>query len=108
MPVEKAFLVYITTRDAGEARRLGRLLVEWRLAACANLIPSVESLYRWRGELVEDRESLLLVKTSERLLAPLMAAVREAHSYEVPAILAVPLERVDPPYLDWLLKELEG
>lgn len=105
-PVERAFLVHITTRDADEARRLARLLVEGRLAACANLVPAVESLYRWRGELVEDRESLLLVKTSERLLEPLMRAVREAHSYEVPAILAIPLERVDPPYLDWLLGEL--
>lgn len=104
--MERAFLVYITARDAEEARRLGRLLVEARLAACANVVPAVESLYRWRGELVEERESLLLVKTAERLLEPLMAAVREAHSYEVPAILALPLERVDPPYLGWLLGEL--
>ncbi len=104
--MERAFLVYITARDVGEARALGRLLVERRLAACVNVVPVIESLYRWQGDLVEDRESLLLAKTSEDLLEPLMAAVREAHSYEVPAILAVPLERVNPPYLDWLRKEL--
>lgn len=99
-------LVYITARDEAEAGALGRLLVERRLAACANVIPRIASWYWWQGELVEDREAALLAKTSERLLPALAEAVRAAHSYRVPAILAFPVEHLNPDYRDWLLGEL--
>lgn len=105
--MEGYFIVYITAKDVEEARALGRMLVQRRLAACANVIPLIDSYYWWKGSLVEDREAIVLAKTAGRLVEPLMAAVREAHSYEVPAMLAIPAERVDPAYLSWLAAELE-
>lgn len=108
LPLERYFIVYITAKDAEEARVLGRMLVERRLAACTNVISAIESFYWWKGELVADREAVVLAKTAERLVEPLMAAVREAHSYEVPAILAIPAERINPTYMDWLAGELDN
>lgn len=104
--MERYFIVYITAKDAEEARALGRMLVERRLAACANVIPAIDSFYWWKGDLVADHEAVVLAKTAERLVEPLMAAVREAHSYQVPAILAIPAERINPAYMDWLAGEL--
>ncbi len=104
--MDRTFLVYVTARDEAEAAALGRLLVERRLAACVNVIPRIASFYWWEGELVEDREAVLIAKTAERLLEPLAEAVRGAHSYQVPAILAFPVEHLNPAYRDWLLGEL--
>ena len=98
----KAYLVYITTRDQQEAQRIGRELVERRLAACVNVVPAIRSYYWWQGRLVEDSEALLLVKTLEGSLDALERAVRELHSYTVPAISAIPVERLHEPYLRWM------
>ncbi len=98
-------IVYITARDAGEARVIGRLLVERRLAACANVVPAIESFYWWDGRLVEDREALLLAKTRADRVDELVAAVREAHSYDVPAVLAIRVERGNPDYVAWVVRE---
>ncbi|MEW6047768.1 MAG: divalent-cation tolerance protein CutA [Bacillota bacterium] len=101
-----AYLVYITARDEQEARRIGRALVERRLAACANVVPRIASCYWWQGELVEDSEALLLVKTLEPALPALEQTVKSLHSYTVPAISAVPVERVHDPYLRWMREEM--
>ncbi len=98
-------IVYITTRDRDEARTIGRMLVERRLAACANVVPAVDSFYWWDGRLVEDREALLLVKTRRERLEELIAAVVDAHSYEVPAVLAIDVAQGNPRYLAWLVRE---
>jgi len=101
-------LVYVTTPDETEAARIGRAVVERRLAACANIIPLIRSVYRWEGKMVEDGEALLLLKTRAAVLEQLMAAVRELHSYSVPCITAVPLAGGNPAYLDWVAAETEG
>lgn len=98
-------IVYITARDADEARSIGRMLVERRLAACANVVPAIDSIYRWKGHLVEDRETLLLAKTRPDRVDELVAAVRAAHSYDVPAVLAIRVERGNPDYLAWVARE---
>ncbi|MEW5762441.1 MAG: divalent-cation tolerance protein CutA [Bacillota bacterium] len=101
-------LVYITAADEEEARTLGRTLVENRLAACANVIPRIHSTYRWEGQLVEDEEALLLVKTTRGLVDRLIETVREIHSYEVPAVLVLDVAAGNQAFLDWVAAEVEA
>ncbi|NLG68082.1 MAG: divalent-cation tolerance protein CutA [Firmicutes bacterium] len=97
-----AYLVYITTADEEQARRIGRALVERKLAACVNIVPSIRSIYWWQGQMVDEGEALLLVKTLEGALDGIEQTVQELHSYTVPAISAVPVERLHGPYLRWM------
>ncbi|HLT57537.1 MAG TPA: divalent-cation tolerance protein CutA [Limnochordales bacterium] len=99
-------LVYITTSDEAEALRLGRALVERRLAACANVVPAIRSVYWWEGRLVEDGEALLFLKTRAAVLEELVEAVRELHSYSVPAVTAFSVVGGNPAYLRWVTEEV--
>jgi len=101
-----ARIVLTTVADRDEASRLGRTLVEERLAACATLIPAVESIYHWQGEIESATETLLLLKTGPDQLAALEARLHELHSYEVPEFMVLPVEAVSQPYLDWLQASL--
>jgi periplasmic divalent cation tolerance protein len=89
------------------ALRIAREIVERRLAACVNVVPGVTSVYRWQGAVHEDPESTLLMKTRVSLVEALTVAVRELHPYEVPEVIAVPLEQGagNPAYLAWVLDE---
>lgn len=91
-----------TIGSLDEGRRMARLLVERRLAACVNIIPSLTSIYRWQGAVEEAAEVLLVMKTTSERLIVLEAAVRELHSYEVPEFLALEITSGSQPYLDWL------
>ena len=102
----QGYLVYSTCRDEAEARHIGRTVVERRLAACANIVPTIVSYYWWEGQLQEDGEALLLLKTTAQAVPALMQAIRELHSYTVPAISAIPLDAVNPAYLRWLQAEV--
>lgn len=101
-------IVLTTAADADEARRLGQALVEERLAACATLVPAVESIYRWQGKVEQATETLLLLKTSAAQLAELEAKLCALHSYEVPEFLVLPIEAASEIYLAWLLGSLEA
>jgi periplasmic divalent cation tolerance protein len=92
-------VVAVGTRE--EARTIAVALVEERLAACVQLLP-IESLYVWEGEVVDDTEILLLVKTRTDAFERVRALVRELHSYEVPEILMLDVAAGDQPYLDWI------
>jgi periplasmic divalent cation tolerance protein len=98
-------LLYITAAKVEEARRIGRALVEGRLAACANIVPGIESIYRWQGAIVEDREMLLIVKTRADLVDAAIAKVRELHSYTCPCVVSLPILAGNPAYLEWLGEE---
>jgi periplasmic divalent cation tolerance protein len=98
-------LVYVTCPGQPGALRLGRALVEERLAACANAIPGMRSLYWWQGRVDEARESVLVLKTRGPLLPRLCRRVRQLHPYELPCIIALPLVGGDPDYLAWLADE---
>ncbi len=100
--------VYMTTGTQAEARRIGRALVEARLAACVNIIPGMNSMYWWEGELQDDNETVLIAKTREELLADLIDKVKAMHSYECPCVVALPIEAGNPAYLDWLAQETES
>ena len=100
--------VYMTTGTQEEARRIGRALVEARLAACVNIISGMNSIYWWEGELQDDNETVLIAKTREELLADLIDKVKAMHSYECPCVVALPIEAGNPAYLDWLARETES
>ena len=91
-----------TCATPGEASRLARTLVEERLAACATLIPAVQSFYHWEGKIESTTETLLLLKTGPDQLAALEARLHELHSYQTPEFLVLGVEGVSHPYLDWL------
>jgi periplasmic divalent cation tolerance protein len=99
-----ALITTLATRE--DARRIGRELVERRLAACAQ-ISAIDSVYRWQGAIHEEPEFRLLLKTTEARCAALEQALLELHPYELPAIHAFELERPHPPYADWIAAETE-
>jgi periplasmic divalent cation tolerance protein len=97
-----ARVVLTTAGDPDEASRLARTLVEERLAACATLIPSVRSIYRWEGEIEDATETLILLKTGPEQIATLKARLHALHSYKTPEFLVLPVESGSIGYLEWL------
>ena len=95
-------VVYVTSGDTDESKKIARTLVEKRLAACVNLLPQVRSFYRWEGKVQDDPESLLVIKTSRSLFAAVRAEVERLHSYRVPEVLCVPILEGSPNYMAWL------
>jgi periplasmic divalent cation tolerance protein len=97
-----ALVVLCTVSSLEDGRRMARELVDQRLAACVNLIPKVESIYRWQGAVESAEEVLLVVKTTPARFAELRDKIAELHSYEVPEILALPVTDGSAAYLEWL------
>jgi periplasmic divalent cation tolerance protein len=96
-------VVLVTCGSAKEARRIARSLVEKRLAACVNILEvPMRSIYRWKGKVESAREMLLIVKSSQKRFAALQSAIKVLHSYDVPEIIALPIERGSRDYLAWL------
>ncbi len=100
-----ARLVFCTCPDAATAQALARLLVERRLAACVNLLPPMQSVYRWQGQVEQSEEIQLLAKTTADRLEALTAAILRHHPYELPEILALSPSAGLPAYLDWIRAE---
>jgi periplasmic divalent cation tolerance protein len=101
-----ARIVLTTAATHEEADRIGRTLVEERLAACATLIPGVQSVYRWQGKVEISTETLLLIKTGPGQLPALEVRLHELHSYQTPEFLVLNVEAGSHPYLDWLQASL--
>ena len=101
-----ARIVLTTTATAEDARRLGRALVEERLAACATVIPQAESIYRWQGQVETAGEALLLLKTETEKLAELEARLHALHAYQTPEFLVLAVEGGSEAYLRWLHESL--
>jgi len=91
--------------DRAAAERLAALLIEQRLAACVNILAPCRSVYRWKGVVQRDEEHPMLIKTTAERYPALEKALREGHPYELPEIIAVPIERGLPAYLDWVAAE---
>ena len=98
-------LVITNLPDRGAAEKLADALIEGRLAACVNILPPCRSVYRWKGEVQHDEEFPLLIKTTRARYAALEQAIRAGHPYELPEIVAVPVERGLPAYLDWISEQ---
>ena len=101
-------IVYVTASDASEAQRIGRTLVEERLAACANILPTMNSVYWWEGKVQEAAEAVLILKTTESRLEALLTRVKALHSYDCPCIEAWPVAAGYRPFLDWVAQETHG
>lgn len=97
--------VYCTCESTEQARLIGKIIVQERLAACANILPSMISLYWWEGQIQEDQETVLVFKTTFELLESLAQRVKELHSYSIPCIIALPIVSGNPDYLEWIRKE---
>jgi periplasmic divalent cation tolerance protein len=95
-------VVLITAGSEEEAHKIARLLVKEKKAACVNILPGVESLFRWKGRIDSARECLLLVKTRAALLPEIIRLVKGIHSYELPEIIALPITGGSEDYLRWL------
>lgn len=100
-----ARLLYVTTPTREEARSLANELLSRRLIACANLLPQMESIYRWKGNIESANECVLLLKTDAALVADVTQAIESLHSYEVPCVLELPIESGSLPYLNWIHSE---
>ena len=105
MDAERAVFVYTTYPSLVEAERIGRAVLERRLAACVNILPGMISHYWWQGTIERGEEVVMIIKTRASLAQRVGAAVKEMHSYTTPAILIIPIESVDQGYFDWLMAE---
>ena len=101
----RVLLVLVTTSNRREAMQIAQEAVRKNLAACGNIIPSVTSIFRWKGKIEKSREALLIMKTSGRRYAALQELVRSMHSYEVPEVIALTVEQGLHQYLEWVLDE---
>lgn len=99
-------LIYITTENKTEAERIGRTLVEERLAACVNIIDGMNSIYRWEGKLVQDNETVLIAKTVQEKVSDLTKRVKKLHSYDCPCVVALPIEDGNEAFLNWVAEEV--
>ncbi|MDD1705958.1 MAG: divalent-cation tolerance protein CutA [Methanoregulaceae archaeon] len=100
-------VIILSTAKEGEAKGIGQALVMQHLAACVN-VTGVASVYRWKGDLCEDREQLLIIKTVKRQADAVMAEIRKLHSYELPEMIVLPIAGGYPPYLQWLAEETKS
>lgn len=102
---DQPLLVMTNCPDVAMAKALARRLVEHRLAACVNILPGVQSVYRWQGEIEEAAEVTLSIKTVGARYAELEKAIKLSHPYDVPEIIAIPIARGDVVYLQWIAEE---
>ena len=105
-PTGKYALVLVTSPDVRTARKLARAALEARLIACANLIPKIESHYRWQGKIESGAEVLLVLKTTTARLAALERLMLARHPYDTPEFLVLPISRGNKRYLDWVEESL--
>ena len=108
MSGERAVFVYTTYPSLVEAERIGKAVLERRLAACVNILPGMISHYWWEGAIERGEEVVMIIKTRASLAEAVRAAVKKMHSYTTPAILVIPIESGEPGYLNWLMAETEA
>jgi periplasmic divalent cation tolerance protein len=101
-------IIHVNAGEIAEARRIGRNLVDSRLAAAVNVIDGISSIYRWDGTVRQRDEAQLIIKTRTDLVGKVIARVRELHSYECPGIIVLPVVDGNPEYLDWVARETDG
>lgn len=100
-------LIYVTCESAKQAERIGRHLLKKRLAACINIFPEIRSVYWWKGKLEGAKESVLIIKTTEKKFEEIEKEIVKLHSYETPCIFSIKVDKVYKPYFDWLMGEIK-
>ena len=101
-------LILCTTDKPALAQEIASALVDFREAACVNIIPGIRSVYRWEGKVCDEGECLLIIKSSAEKFEAVRATILNLHSYEVPEIIAVPITGGDPDYLDWFRSSISS
>ncbi len=101
-------MLYVTAGEAEEAVKIGRVLVEERLVACANVIPGIRSIYRWEGIVQDEDEVVLIAKTTEDRAEAATARIKALHSYDLPCVVVVPLTGGNAEFLQWIARETEA
>ncbi len=94
--------IILTTTSPADAPQLARALLEERVIACCNVLPSVSSMYWWKGEIATDTEALLVLKTAAEQVDAAVRRIAELHPYEVPEIVVIPVESAFEPYVNWV------
>ena len=107
-PVTGISVVFVTVGREEEGLKISHALVQEKLVACVNIIAGVRSIYWWKDEVCDDREWLLVMKTRSALVPALQSRIKALHSYEVPEIIAFPIEQGLPAYLEWVLESTKG
>jgi periplasmic divalent cation tolerance protein len=105
--MDEISIVFVTAPSQEEAARIAHTLVEERLAACANIVDSIRSIYRWKDKIFDEQEFLIILKTRTSKYESIQMRVKELHSYEVPEIVSFPVARGLPRYLNWVREETE-
>lgn len=95
-------VIFVTASNKDEAASIAEALVSERLAACVNIVSQIESVYRWEGKITRDSETLMIIKTTDERYQDIERRVKELHSYSVPEVIALRIERGSEGYLNWL------
>jgi periplasmic divalent cation tolerance protein len=95
-------IAFVTVPNREEASNLAEILVSERLCACVNILPAIESVYRWEGKVTKDNEVLLIIKTTDQRYEEMERRIKELHSYATPEVIAMKIERGSQAYLEWL------
>ena len=104
--MNECIVIYITTPTKFEAEKISKVLVEKKLASCANLIGEISSIFRWQNEIKNENEFAVIIKTTKKLLAKATETIKSLHSYECPCIIALPIIGGNEAFLDWINKEV--
>ena len=99
---------YITASDMEEARKIGTILVEEKLAACVNIFSGMQSMYMWKSRVEQSQETVIIAKTTESLQQRLLEQVRKIHSYECPCVVFLPVAGGNPEFLQWIDEETDS
>ena len=108
MPVAKSeiIIVFVTVPGLREGSRISKAILTSRLAACVNVIPGVQSIYKWKGKIVQEKEAMLVLKTTRPRYRKLEQKIKQLHPYEVPEVIAIPLIFGSPQYIEWVTREV--
>jgi periplasmic divalent cation tolerance protein len=104
----KTVFAYIVCKNRSEARKIGKILLQEKLAGCVNIFNHMHSMYWWKGKIEVANEAVLIAKTTPKLFAELSKKIKSIHSYEVPCILQIPIEDGNKEYISWLKENLES
>jgi len=99
---------FITAKDMKEGKRIAHMLLGKRLISCCNIVPKIDSIYRWKGRIENTSESLLIVKTKKELINKTINEIKKMHSYEIPAIEFVDITEGNKDFLEWIGRETNG
>ncbi len=103
----EAFLIYVPINTLENAKILAKKMVQEKLCACANVYPQIFSVYRWEGKIVEDNEAVVLFKTLKHAREKLYERISQEHPYSVPAIISIPIDKINDNYLQWMQNEIQ-